>query len=123
MRKRSLEFDDVMNKQREVVYSFRNEGINAEDPRPLIWEVIDEAIPPKVEEYLKPETATSQTTWAFCIGSTQRSPWDCRRNGRGFESMTVEQVSASLIERVKKSYEVKCSHEEAGAVRYPRADT
>ncbi len=35
IRKRSLDFDDVMNKQREVVYGCRNEAINADDPRPL----------------------------------------------------------------------------------------
>ncbi len=35
IRKRALEFDDVMNKQREVVYGWRNEAINTDDPRPL----------------------------------------------------------------------------------------
>src|SRR6185437_12361908 len=33
MRKRTLEYDDVMNKQREVIYGFRNEIINADDVR------------------------------------------------------------------------------------------
>ena len=51
-RKRTLDFDDVMNKQREVVYSYRNEAIDTEDPRKLIYEVIDEAVPAKVKEYL-----------------------------------------------------------------------
>ena len=52
-RKHTLEYDDVMNKQREVVYGYRNETLDTEDPRHLIDEVIDEAIPLKVEEYLK----------------------------------------------------------------------
>ena len=52
IRKRTLEYDDVMNKQREVVYGFRNEVIDSDDPRKLIYEVIDEAIPAKVQEYL-----------------------------------------------------------------------
>src|SRR4051812_14642623 len=51
-RKRTLDFDDAMNKQREVVYSFRNDGINSEDPRPLLYEVVEEAIPAKVLEFL-----------------------------------------------------------------------
>src|SRR4029078_2829316 len=55
IRKRSLDFDDVMNKQREVVYGFRKRAINAEDPRPLIYETIDEAIPEKVISYLPPD--------------------------------------------------------------------
>ena len=53
IRKRTLEYDDVMNKQREVVYGFRNEAIDTEDPRSKIYEVIDEAVPKKVKEYLR----------------------------------------------------------------------
>ena len=36
IRKRTLDFDDVMNKQREVVYTYRNEVIDSEEPRKLI---------------------------------------------------------------------------------------
>src|SRR6202045_327221 len=48
IRKRTLDMDDVMNNQREVVYGYRNEVIDSEEPRPLIYEVIDEAVPAKV---------------------------------------------------------------------------
>src|SRR3712207_5369548 len=51
-RKRTLDFDDVMNNQREVVYTYRNDTIDTDDPRRLIYEVIDEAVPHKVREYL-----------------------------------------------------------------------
>src|ERR1044072_2337178 len=51
-RKRPLDFDDVMNNQREVVYTWRNDVIDTEDPRKLIFEVIDEAVPAKVQEFL-----------------------------------------------------------------------
>src|SRR5438132_12296312 len=50
IRKRTLDFDDVMNMQREVVYTYRNETIDSEDPRTLIYEVIDVAMPAKVKE-------------------------------------------------------------------------
>src|SRR6202045_3260587 len=52
IRKRTLDFDDVMNMQREVVYTYRNEVIDSEEPRTLIYEVIDEAVPAKLKEYL-----------------------------------------------------------------------
>src|SRR4028118_1492544 len=55
MRKRSLEFDNVMNKQREVSCGCRNEAISTDEPRPLIYEVIDEAIPDKVISFLPPD--------------------------------------------------------------------
>jgi len=50
-RKHTLEYDDVMNNQREVVYGFRNEAIESEDVRKMIYDVIDEALPAKVLEY------------------------------------------------------------------------
>src|SRR4051812_784822 len=53
-RKRTLDFDDVMNNQREVVYGYRNEVIDSEDPRRLIYEVIDEAVPAKVQDLVDP---------------------------------------------------------------------
>ena len=122
MRKRSLDFDDVMNKQREVVYSFRNEGINAEDPRPLLWEVIDEAIPAKVEEFipadgddLNPEGLLHWVNVTFPMGLTA--------DAAQFDKKSGAEISEFLIERVKKSYELKCFHEPTEAVRYLERNT
>ncbi|MEY2531607.1 MAG: preprotein translocase subunit SecA, partial [Verrucomicrobiota bacterium] len=36
IRKRTLDFDDVMNNQREVIYTYRNETIDSPEPRQLI---------------------------------------------------------------------------------------
>jgi preprotein translocase subunit SecA len=51
-RKRVLDFDDVMNRQREVVYGYRNEVLSTETPRDLVTEIIEETIPAKVNEFL-----------------------------------------------------------------------
>ena len=53
VRKRTLDFDDVMNMQREVVYTWRNEVIDSEEPRTHIYEVIDEAVPAKSERIFR----------------------------------------------------------------------
>jgi preprotein translocase subunit SecA len=55
IRKRALDFDDVMNKQREVIYGWRNEAICTDDPRTMLYETIDEAIPEKVISFLPPD--------------------------------------------------------------------
>ncbi len=41
-----------MNNQREVVYTYRNDTIDSDDPRKLVYEVIEEAVPAKVSELL-----------------------------------------------------------------------
>jgi preprotein translocase subunit SecA len=51
-RKRTLEFDDVMNKQRMVIYDFRNEVLNTDTPHEIIDEIMDEAIPDRVKGFL-----------------------------------------------------------------------
>jgi preprotein translocase subunit SecA len=51
IRKRTLEYDDVMNKQREVIYGFRNEIIHGSEVRHRLMEVMEEVIVSKVDEY------------------------------------------------------------------------
>ncbi len=42
MRKHTLEYDDVMNKQRTEIYAFRNEVLHTEDTLPLARELLEE---------------------------------------------------------------------------------
>src|SRR5207249_5260512 len=55
IRKRTLEYDDVMNKQREVIYGFRNEIIHAEDARDRLMDVMEEVAIQKVEQFTNRE--------------------------------------------------------------------
>ncbi len=43
IRKHTLEYDDVMNKQRSEIYSFRNEALSNNDPIALSEDIIDES--------------------------------------------------------------------------------
>ena len=52
IRKHTLEYDDVMNKQREIIYGFRNEILQGENTRERIFEIVDEVIQTRVDEYL-----------------------------------------------------------------------
>jgi preprotein translocase subunit SecA len=51
-RKRVLDFDDVMNLQREIVYEFRNDILGTGDMRRLVHEIISECVATKVQEHL-----------------------------------------------------------------------
>src|SRR6516225_5405448 len=55
IRKRTLEYDDVMNKQREVIYGFRNEVIRAVDVRDRLMDIMEEVVIAKVEHFTKSE--------------------------------------------------------------------
>jgi len=55
IRKRTLEYDDVMNKQREVIYGFRNEIIRTNDVRDRLMDIMEEVVIQKVEQFTTPE--------------------------------------------------------------------
>src|SRR5213078_2373758 len=55
IRKRTLEYDDVMNKQREIIYGFRNEIIHANDVRDRLMDVMEEVVVQKVMQFTSAE--------------------------------------------------------------------
>src|SRR5207237_9567389 len=55
IRKRTLEYDDVMNKQREVIYGFCNEIIHGDDVRDRLMDIMEEVVIQKVEEFTSPD--------------------------------------------------------------------
>ena len=59
-RKRTLEYDDVMNKQRGVIYGFRNEIINAADVRDRLMDIMEEVVVDKVVQFTNAESEFSE---------------------------------------------------------------
>lgn len=50
-RKHVLDYDDVMNKQREIVYGYRNEVLSTENPREMIYDILEEVIATRAHEF------------------------------------------------------------------------
>ena len=48
-RKRLLQYDDVLNQQREVVYGIRNGAIHADRPKNIIFEQVEEEVSARLE--------------------------------------------------------------------------
>ncbi len=117
IRKRTLDMDDVMNNQREVVYGYRNEVIDSEEPRPLIYEVIDEAVPAKVKEYLGDERTAEPNYTGLLHWVNTTFPLGLTSEKAKFETRSTEENSQFLIEKIKQAYERKSSHEEPTAVK------
>src|SRR5256884_5592601 len=114
IRKRTLDMDDVMNNQREVVYGYRNEVIDSEEPRPLIYEVIDEAVPAKVKEYL----GVDEPNYSGLIHWVNTTfPLGLTKEKAQFDTRSVDENAQFLIGKIKESYERKSSHEEPGVVK------
>lgn len=108
-RKHVLEYDDVMNQQREVVYTYRNEVLESPDPRLLLDEVLDKVIPTRLEEFI-PKDASSDTqanhqallNWlntSFPLGLTEKES--------ALETKSFDEIVQFVIERVRRAYDLK----------------
>ena len=116
IRKRTLEFDDVMNKQREVLYGFRNEVINGDDPRHVIFEIIEEVVGIQVESFCLEDKLTDEWDYkgllrwaniAFPIGLRQDE----------IASKTADEVRQVVLDKVKKAYDAKAANEDPHALK------
>jgi preprotein translocase subunit SecA len=117
-RKRTLDFDDVMNNQREVVYNYRNDTIDSDEPRKLVFEVIDEAVPGKVQEFLGTGASGDEPNYPGLLNWVNVTfPLGLSKDKAQFETRTVAENSQFLIAKIKESYERKSSHEEPTAVK------
>ena len=44
IRKRTLDFDDVMNKQREIIYALRKDALLSDNPHDVLFSIIDQVV-------------------------------------------------------------------------------
>ena len=117
MRKRTLEFDDVMNQQREVVYGYRNEVMDSENPRDLIIEVIREVVPKKVSQFLEEAEGTEPDADGLLQWVNTTFPLGLSSEKAAFASRSVDENAEFLVTTICDSYERKASLEHPDAVR------
>jgi preprotein translocase subunit SecA len=111
IRKRLLQYDDELNKQREVVYGIRNDAIHRERPKETIFEMVEEELAERLENAgfetktgPVPAAVESLVGWAdthFPIALKVADLAD--KDGKA--------ALAMLVERIKKAYAVKESIE------------
>ena len=116
MRKRVLEYDDVMNQQRQVVYEYRNEIIETDRPRDLIYEIIEESIPAKVATFLSDDEKEADDYRGLLNWVNTTFPLRLSPEQAGFEERDVAGNAEFLIGRIRHAYDLKIRHENPDAV-------
>ena len=82
VRKHLLEYDDVMNQQRQVVYDLRNQALSGENMRETVMQIIEDYI---VDEIEAQSAASSVADW----------DWGLLKNN--FATHLLVDLSLSLI--------------------------
>jgi len=117
MRRRTLEFDDVMNQQREVIYGYRNEVMDSETPRTLIHDVITEAVPKKVAEFLVAPEGEEPDPDGLLQWINSTFPLGLTREKAALGTRSVEENTKFLMETIRSAYDRKAELENPDALR------
>ncbi len=109
-RKRVLDFDDVMNNQRTVVYGYRNEVLNTENPRELIHEIIGKVIPARIHQFLA-ERDEASPDYAELLGWIHSTlPVRVTREELGLGTRSAEEIAETVVAKVREAYERRIAH-------------
>ena len=114
-RKRSLEFDDVMNKQREVIYGWRNDAISTDAPREMLDEVIEEVIPEQVLAFIPSDQDRDAEGLLHWVNQT--FPLALTMDSAPFETASAAEITSFIHEKLKVAYELKCQHEDPESLK------
>lgn len=114
IRRRTLEYDDVMNKQREIIYAFRGAVVRADNVREHIFDIVAEIIETHVQEAFHDRGADILEEFVGWVNAT--FPVGMRRAELNAEDITEEKVFALVFDRVKRAYELKSEIEDQKAL-------
>ncbi len=133
-RKRVLEYDDVMNKQREVVYGFRNEVLQSKEVRDRLMDIMEEVALSKVQEFTSAGADPAEwnlrglTDWVnlnFPVGVSEADLVQAARTGKEapvagslFDGLGEMQFALfkHISNSVRDAYELKSSFEKPDAL-------
>ncbi len=122
IRKRTLQYDDVMNKQREVIYARRREILTCEDTRKLLFDYLDTSIYERVRMNLRDEKNSGYPFDREGLLKWLQQTFPIGFNDEMLEvepgSFTVEMLTDRLLKRVEEVYQAKEKDEDPEAVRW-----
>jgi len=111
IRKRLLQYDDVLNQQREVVYGIRNGAIHSERPKEIIFEQIEEELISRLEGAGFDDKAGPNQTAVESFVGWANAHFPISLRVEQLAGGDLETLAASLLERIKKAYAIKESVE------------
>ena len=105
IRKSVLQYDDVMNRQRELIYKQRNQVLDGEELKPVIMRMIDGSINDAVDFACSDHA--KRTDWNLESIKEKYRSWGLIEDGDFDESLDKEDIRELLLDRAHNAYEAK----------------
>ena len=107
-RKHLLEYDDVMNKQRETIYAIRRSALEGKDQRDYVLGIAEDVAREIAENYCQRELHPQQwNTAQFLAEVNAQFGIDAKAAGADPVSMNHDQLADGIVAAVTKRYEEK----------------
>ncbi len=110
IRKRLLQYDDVLNKQREIIYGIRNDALHSETPHETIFELIEEEVVQRIENLDNSEASLE----AFVTWSNSHFPIGLKIED--LQDKESESMLDEVLNRVREAYRIKKTAENKEAL-------
>jgi preprotein translocase subunit SecA len=118
-RKHVLEYDDVMNKQREAVYGLRRQLLVGQDQKEYLMNIADEIMAGLAQQFANEDTNPSE--WdleALRRAVVHQFGFDMREEGVNPDNLSSREIEDQLVEKAHQKYDEKEAIVGAPAMRF-----
>lgn len=110
MRKHTLEYDDVMNKQRQEIYSFRNEVLKTQDSISICYHLLESLCEREASHFFV-EKASVWNIHGFCEWMISHFPVSITSKDFDDDYLTLEQIQLKSAKLILDAFKKKLDHE------------
>ncbi|MBW2621938.1 MAG: preprotein translocase subunit SecA [Deltaproteobacteria bacterium] len=112
IRKHLLEYDDVMNRQRDVIYRQRRNILTGENLKDEVWQMVEARVEPLIADFTDEKTYPEE--WELnALDESFFELFGMRLNGTDAEDLTQDSLREMMLEKVRSAY--KKREEDFGA--------
>jgi len=111
IRKRLLEYDDVLNKQREIIYGLRNEALQGEEPSKTIFDLVEEELEERLESA---SDGSDSDLGGFVTWVNSHFPIGLKEEDLG--GLEPEAMLEAVLTKIQEAYRIKKTAENEAAL-------
>jgi len=112
IRKHTLEYDDVMNKQRKEVYVFRNQILHNDDPFSIAFEVLEGVCYQLIDQHFNMKDVDGNWDKTGLRESLMMHfPITIEEGIFDDDHLTIEQLEETLVQLIRRTFRAKLEHE------------
>lgn len=122
IRKHTLEYDDVMNKQRQELYGFRNEILHAEDMHPMAFDILESVCNQAADEFLSNRgDAMAWDPESYRQSLMRLFPVNFEEGCFDDDALDEDAIVDKAFNEISKAFTTKIEHEQSKIIPPPNA--